>query len=117
MTEILHIRAIWDAIFDGPLSSNFFAMLRAHTLIFTDKLVAEIKPLAVAAMGAEQFARMKEDIAQKSSIAFLISSTILMSTLKRHWTWKTLLRQKCKNYLLQNLKESSTPHLKKMKFN
>mmetsp|Transcript_16968 Transcript_16968/g.37062 ORF Transcript_16968/g.37062 Transcript_16968/m.37062 type:complete len:413 (+) Transcript_16968:105-1343(+) len=65
MTEILHIKAIWDAIFTGPLSVNFYAMLRAHTLVFTDKLVAEIKPLAVAAMGAEQFARMKEDIAQK----------------------------------------------------
>mmetsp|Transcript_1397 Transcript_1397/g.1890 ORF Transcript_1397/g.1890 Transcript_1397/m.1890 type:complete len:413 (+) Transcript_1397:229-1467(+) len=65
MTEILHIKAIWEAIFDGPLSNNFFAMLRAHTLVFTDKLVAEIKPLAVAAMGAEKFARMKEDIAQK----------------------------------------------------
>ena len=40
-------------------------MLRAHTLVLTDKMVAEIKPLAVAAMGAEAFARMKEDIAQK----------------------------------------------------
>jgi uncharacterized membrane protein YheB (UPF0754 family) len=65
ITEILHVKAIWDAIFTGPLSSNFYAMLRAHTLVLTDKLVAEIKPLAVAAMGAEQFARMKEDIAQK----------------------------------------------------
>jgi uncharacterized membrane protein YheB (UPF0754 family) len=65
ITEILHIRAIWQAIFTGPLSKNFFAMLRAHTLVFTEKLVAEIKPLAVAAMGAEKFARMKEDIAQK----------------------------------------------------
>lgn len=65
VTEILHIKAMWDAIFSGPLSSNFYAMLRAHTLVFTDKLVAEIKPLAIAAMGAETFARMKEDIAQK----------------------------------------------------
>lgn len=65
ITEVLHIRAIWEAVFTGPLSSNFFAMLRAHTLVFTEKLVAEIKPLAVAAMGAEKFARMKEDIAQK----------------------------------------------------
>lgn len=64
MTEILHIEAIWKAIFTGPLSSNFFAMLRAHTLVFTDKLVAEIQPLAVASLGAEQFAKMKEDIAQ-----------------------------------------------------
>jgi hypothetical protein len=65
MTEILNIKAIWDAIFKGPLSNNFFAMLRAHTLVFTEKLVAEIKPLAVASLGAERFARMKEDIAQK----------------------------------------------------
>lgn len=65
ITEILHVKAIWEAIFTGPLSKNFFAMLRAHSLVFTDKLVAEIKPLAIAAMGATQFARMKEDIAQK----------------------------------------------------
>jgi uncharacterized membrane protein YheB (UPF0754 family) len=65
ITEILHIKAIWQAIFTGPLSSNFFAMMRAHTLVYTEKLVAEIKPLAVAAMGADKFARMKEDIAQK----------------------------------------------------
>jgi uncharacterized membrane protein YheB (UPF0754 family) len=64
-TEILHIKAIWTAIFTGRLSKNFFAMLRAHTLVFTDKLVAEIEPLAIAAMGSEQFLRMKEDIAQK----------------------------------------------------
>lgn len=65
MTEILNVKAIWDAIFTGPLSSNFFAMLRAHTLVFTEKMVAEIKPIAVASLGAERFARMKEDIAQK----------------------------------------------------
>jgi len=65
ITEILHIKAIWEAIFTGPLSRNFFAMLRAHTLVFTEKLVAEIQPLAVAAMGADKFAQMKEDIAQK----------------------------------------------------
>jgi uncharacterized membrane protein YheB (UPF0754 family) len=64
ISEILHTKAIWQAIFTGPLSSNFFAMLRAHTLVFTEKLVSEIQPLAVAAMGAEQFAQMKEDIAQ-----------------------------------------------------
>lgn len=63
--EILHIKAIWTAIFHGRLSKNFFAMLRAHTLVFTDKLVIEIKPLAVAAMGSEKFLQMKEDIAQK----------------------------------------------------
>lgn len=63
--EILHIKAIWNAIFNGRLKKNFFAMLRAHTLVFTGKLVAEIEALAVAAMGSEKFQQMKEDIAQK----------------------------------------------------
>lgn len=57
--EILHIRAIWDGIFGGPLSNNFYAMLRAHSLLFVEKLIAEIKPVAIAAMGAEKFGRMK----------------------------------------------------------
>lgn len=65
ITEVVHVKAIWEAVFTGPLSSNFFAMLRSHTLIFTEKLVAELKPLAIAAMGANNFANMKEDIAQK----------------------------------------------------
>ena len=65
MTEIMHIQAIWDAIFTGPLSKNFFAMLRAHTLVFVDKMLVEIKPIAIASLGAEAFAQMKEDIAQK----------------------------------------------------
>jgi uncharacterized membrane protein YheB (UPF0754 family) len=63
--EILHVKAIWTSIFTGRLSKNFFAMLRAHTLVFTEKLVVEIEPLAVAAMGAETFLQMKEDIARK----------------------------------------------------
>jgi uncharacterized membrane protein YheB (UPF0754 family) len=63
--EILHVKAIWTAIFNGRLSKNFFAMLRAHTLVFTEKLVIEIEPLAIAAMGAEKFNQMKEDIAKK----------------------------------------------------
>ena len=65
ITEILHVKGIWEAIFTGPLSNNFFAMLRAHTLVFTEKMIAEIKPIAIASLGAEQFASMKEDIAQK----------------------------------------------------
>jgi uncharacterized membrane protein YheB (UPF0754 family) len=63
--EILHVKAIWTAIFTGPLSKNFFAMLRAHTLVFVDKLMAEIEPLCIAAMGSATFLQMKEDIAQK----------------------------------------------------
>lgn len=63
--EILHVKAIWTAIFTGRLSKNFFAMLRAHTLTFTDNLLVEIESLAVAAMGLEKFMEMKESIAQK----------------------------------------------------
>mmetsp|Transcript_8714 Transcript_8714/g.13370 ORF Transcript_8714/g.13370 Transcript_8714/m.13370 type:complete len:415 (-) Transcript_8714:363-1607(-) len=63
--EILHVKAMWEAIFAGPLSANFFAMLRAHTLLFTEKLIVEIKPIAVAAMGANTYSEMKEAIAQK----------------------------------------------------
>lgn len=63
--EIVHVKAIWEAVFNGPLSQNFFAMLRAHSLVFIDKLIAEIKPLAIAAMGAQQFHEMKEAMAQK----------------------------------------------------
>jgi uncharacterized membrane protein YheB (UPF0754 family) len=64
--EILHIKAIWDSIFTGPLSSNFNALLRAHTLVFCEIMLHGIKPIAIAAMGAKQFAQMKEDIAQKT---------------------------------------------------
>lgn len=64
MTEILTIDKIWKSIFTGPLSHNFFAMLRAHTLVFVDKLIHEIQPLAIAALGGAEFARMKESIAK-----------------------------------------------------
>ena len=47
------------------MSPNFYAMLRAHTLLFIDEQFAEIQPLAVAALGAKQFAEMKEAIASK----------------------------------------------------
>ena len=63
--DILHIKAIWNAIFNGSRSKNFTAMLRAHTLVFTDKLMSEIEPLAVAAIGSRQFLQMKESIAMK----------------------------------------------------
>ena len=63
--EILHSKAIWDSIFDGPLSKNFMAMLRAHTLVFVESMLVEIKPIAIAAMGADKYAQMKEDIAQQ----------------------------------------------------
>lgn len=65
--EILHTQAVWEAILTGPLHKNFFAMLRAHSIVFTEKMIGGLKPFAVAAMGGEQFAKMKEDIATKIS--------------------------------------------------
>jgi uncharacterized membrane protein YheB (UPF0754 family) len=64
--ELLHTKFIWDSILEGTLSKNFIAMLRAHTLVFVESMLQEIKPIAIAAMGAEQFSQMKEDIAQKT---------------------------------------------------
>jgi uncharacterized membrane protein YheB (UPF0754 family) len=63
--EILHTKAIWEAILTGPLSPNFFAMLRAHSIVFTEKLVGGMKPFAITAMGSKRFAEMKEEIAKK----------------------------------------------------
>jgi uncharacterized membrane protein YheB (UPF0754 family) len=65
INEIMHVRAIWESILTGPLSKNFEALMRVHTLVFTDTLIAELKPLAVAGLGAEVFHQMKEDIATK----------------------------------------------------
>lgn len=62
-SEIMNVKAIWDEVLNGDLSTNFYAMLRAHTLVFTEKLLVEIKPLIIASMGSNQFAQMKEDIA------------------------------------------------------
>ena len=65
--EVLHVKAVWDAIFTGPLYKNFFAMLRAHAIVFTEELVGAggLKPFAVAALGADKYAVMKESIAHK----------------------------------------------------
>jgi uncharacterized membrane protein YheB (UPF0754 family) len=63
--EILHTKAIWETILYGPRSKNFYAMLRAHSIVFTEKLVGGMRPIAIAAMGSQQFSEMKEEIAQK----------------------------------------------------
>jgi uncharacterized membrane protein YheB (UPF0754 family) len=31
--DILHTKAIWERILTGPLSTNFYAMLRAHSIL------------------------------------------------------------------------------------
>ena len=63
--EILHTKAIWETILTGPRSQYFFAMLRAHSIVFTEKLVMGMKPLAIIAMGSQEYSEMKEEIAMK----------------------------------------------------
>jgi uncharacterized membrane protein YheB (UPF0754 family) len=61
--ELLGTDKMWEAILTGPNKKNFQLMLRAHSIVFTEKLIGGLKPLALAAMGNDQFQLMKEDIA------------------------------------------------------
>jgi len=63
--EVLTMKAMWNGIFTGPKSANFNAMLRAHTIAFTEQFVQGIRPLVIVALGTEQFSQMKEDVASK----------------------------------------------------
>ena len=64
--QILTTENMWTAILTGPKKENFYDLLRAHTLIFTENLAGGLKPLVVAGVGAEKFAKMKEEIAKRT---------------------------------------------------
>jgi len=64
--QILTTENMWTAILTGPKKENFFDLLRAHTLIFTENLAGGLKPLVVAGVGAEKFTKMKEEIAKRT---------------------------------------------------
>ena len=63
--ELLTTEAIWDRILNGPSKRNFQALLRAHSIVFTESLIGGLRPLAIAALGQDGFAKMKEDVAEK----------------------------------------------------
>jgi len=63
--ELLDTETMWDFILHGPNKARFQALLRAHSIVFTEKLIGGLRPFAVAAMGTEGFAKMKEDVAEK----------------------------------------------------
>lgn len=63
--ELLGTEQIWDAILTGPNRKKFQMLLRNHSLIFTEKLIGGLRPLALTVMGTEKFSLMKEDIATK----------------------------------------------------
>ena len=65
-TKVLTTEAMWNAILTGPRKANFFKLLKAHTLIFTENLAGGLKPVVVAAIGAEGFKDMKEEIAART---------------------------------------------------
>jgi hypothetical protein len=92
-------------------------MLRAHTLVFTDKLVAEIEPLAIAAMGSAKFLQMKEDIAQK--VLDKIPSIIDVSYeyTQGALDMETTIREKMAGLPCADFEGSCTQHSRKMKSN
>lgn len=63
--ELLGTEQIWEKILTGPNRKNFQLLLRAHSIVFTEKLIGGLRPLALAAMGTDQFLEMKEDIAMR----------------------------------------------------
>ena len=64
--QILTTEKMWTAILEGPRKEEFFKLLHAHTLIFVENLAGALKPIVVAAVGAEQFKKMKEEIADRT---------------------------------------------------
>jgi len=63
--DLLTTQKIWDNILYGPKKDNFHLLLHAHTIVFTEKLMGSLQSVALAVMGKDQFASMKEDVAQK----------------------------------------------------
>jgi uncharacterized membrane protein YheB (UPF0754 family) len=64
-SELLNTETMWEHILKGPNRAKFQALLRAHTIVFTEKLIGGLRPFALAAMGNQGFADMKEDVAEK----------------------------------------------------
>ena len=64
--EILTSANMWEAILTGPKSSNFYELLRAHTVIFAENMAGGFKPLVVAAVGKQKFEDIKQDIGDRT---------------------------------------------------
>jgi len=63
--ELLTTEKMWDSILEGPKHKNFQVLLRAHSIVFTDKLIGGLRPIALRTMGTDQFAKMKDAVAEK----------------------------------------------------
>lgn len=99
--ELLNTEYMWKSILEGPNRGNFQALLRAHSIVFTENLIGGLRPFAVAAMGSEGFAKMKEDIAEK---VIENISTIIPHTYK--YTTKALDMERTIRESMQNLSSS-----------
>jgi len=63
--DLITTERMWDSILYGPKSKNFQVLLRQHTILFTDKVIGGLRPIALRTLGADKFAMMKEDVAEK----------------------------------------------------
>jgi len=63
--NLITTERMWNSILHGPKSKNFEVLLRQHTLVFTEKVIGGLRPIALKTLGADRFAMMKEDIADK----------------------------------------------------
>lgn len=63
--QILHVKAIWESILKGPKSKNFYAILRAHTIVFVEQILSSIKSILILKLGSKEYSTMKEDVALK----------------------------------------------------
>jgi len=97
-------------------NTTLTAMLRAHTLVFTDKLVSEIEPLAVAAMGSVQFLQTKESIAMKVTrkIPDVIDSSYEYA--EKAMDMETAIREKMTELPPQDFEGVLHPALRRTKF-
>lgn len=113
--EVLHVKAVWDAILTGSLHQNFFAMLRAHSIVFTENIIGGLKPIAIVAMGADKFSMMKEDIACKigEKLPSIIDQSYEYMTEALHM--ETTINEKMQGISAEEFEESSILHLKKMR--
>ncbi len=64
--QILTTENMWTSILTGPKKKNFYDLLNGHTKIFVENLAGGLKPLVIAAVGAEKFGSMKNEIARRT---------------------------------------------------
>ncbi len=96
--EVLTTEKIWNFILNGPNRVNFQTLLRAHCIVFTEKIIGGLRPFAIATLGQDGFAIMKEDVAEK-----VIESMPSIIPLTYDYTTKALNLENTIRKSMQNL--------------